>query len=917
MASWVVILASLAYLSLLFAIAYYGDRRADQGRSLIKNPAFYALSIAVYCTSWTFYGSVGRAAESGAEFLPIYLGPTLVFLLGWYVLRKMLRISKVNRITSIADFVAARYGKSQMLAGLVTVIAVVGILPYISLQLKAVSQSFSVLLAYPAVTQPNPDGGAALLLDEALWVALLMGMFSILFGTRHIDAAEHHQGMVAAIAFESIVKLIAFVAVGLFVTFGVFGGFADMFAKAAANPEIAKLFTISGSGGVSSWVMLTFLAMAAIVCVPRQFQVTVVENLNERDLKRAIWLFPAYLIAINLFVLPIAVAGLVQFDKSAVAPDTFVLSLPIAERQPWLALLVFLGGLSAATGMVIVETIALSTMVCNDLVMPVLLRSRWFGLSQRADLTKTLLGIRRGTIIVIVLLGYIYYRLIGETYALVTIGLVSFVAAAQFAPAMIAGMFWKGGTRAGAFAGLLTGFAIWLYTLLLPSFARSGWLPLDFVEHGLFGVALLKPYALFGLEEFDTIGHATFWSLITNAGVYVAVSLLTRQDAIERIQAAQFVDVFRTGAAHETVFWRGTATLTELRDLVARFVGQERAEQAFRDYARARSINLEKAREADADLISFAERVLAGAIGAASARVMVGSVAKGEMVGIEEVMRILDEASQILQYSRQLELKSQQLEAATRELREANLRLQELDRLKDDFLSTVSHELRTPLTSIRSFSEILLDNPALDSAQRGNFIGIIAREAERLTRLINQLLDLAKLEAGRLEWQMSDFDPGPVVEEAVAAVQSLIVERGIALDSDVPPGLPFVRADKDRLTQVVINLLSNAVKFSAPGGGHIWVRAHASGNYLEVSVRDNGPGIPHDWQDRIFERFVQVKNREDPKPQGTGLGLPICKQIIEFFGGRIWVVSRPGHGATFTFTVPLSRAVTRKLVAAA
>jgi signal transduction histidine kinase len=365
------------------------------------------------------------------------------------------------------------------------------------------------------------------------------------------------------------------------------------------------------------------------------------------------------------------------------------------------------------------------------------------------------------------------------------------------------------------------------------------------------------------------------------------------------------------------VFWRGTATLTELRDLVARFVGHERAEQAFRDYARARGINLEKAREADADLISFAERVLAGAIGAASARVMVGSVAKGEMVGIEEVMRILDEASQILQYSRQLEMKSQQLEAATRDLREANLRLQELDRLKDDFLSTVSHELRTPLTSIRSFSEILLDNPALDPGQRGSFIGIIAREAERLTRLINQLLDLAKLEAGRLEWQMSDFDPGPVVQDALAAVHGLIVEKNIKLDSDVPDDLPFVRADKDRLTQVVINLLSNAVKFTDSGQGHIWVRARASGDYLEVAVRDNGPGIPTEWQDRIFERFIQFRNREEPKPQGTGLGLPICKQIIEFFGGRIWVVSRPGQGATFSFTVPLSRAITRKLVAAA
>ncbi|MCW5772826.1 MAG: histidine kinase [Rhodospirillaceae bacterium] len=916
MAGWVVVLASLAYLSLLFAIAYYGDRRADQGRSLIRHPAFYALSIAVYCTSWTFYGSVGRAAENGPDFLPIYLGPTLVFLLGWVVLRKMIRISKANRITTIADFIAARYGKSQLLAGLVTIIAVVGILPYISLQLKAVSQSFSVLIAYPEIVRPSLAGDTFLLLDEALWVAILMATFAILFGTRHIDAAEHHQGMVAAIAFESIVKLVAFLAVGAFVTFGIYNGFGDIFDRIADDPAFAKSFTFAGAEGISSWLMIGFLAMGVVICLPRQFQVIVVENLNERDVKTAIWLFPAYLIAINIFVLPIAMAGLLHFGHGTVAPDTFVLALPMAEKQPWLALLVFLGGLSAATGMVIVETIALSTMVCNDLVMPVLLRTRWYKRDRRRDLTRALLGIRRGAIILILVLGYFYFRFIGESYALVTIGLVSFVAAAQFAPVLVGGMVWKGGTRAGAFAGLLSGFAVWTYTLLLPSLARSGWMPLDFVEHGPFGIALLKPYGLFGLTGFDSIGHATFWSLLVNVGVYVTVSLSTRQDAIERIQAAQFVDVFRQGGAHETVFWRGTATLSELRDLVARFVGQERADQAFRDYARARGIDLAGAREADADLISFAERVLAGAIGAASARVMVGSVAKGEMVGIEEVMRILDEASQILQYSRQLELKSQQLEAATRELREANLRLQELDRLKDDFLSTVSHELRTPLTSIRSFSEILLDNPGLDPAERGKFIAIIAREAERLTRLINQLLDLAKLEAGRLEWQMSDFDPGPVVQEAVASVQGLVVENGIKLETELPESLPFVRADKDRLTQVVINLLSNAVKFADPKAGHIWVSARAGSDFLEVSVRDNGQGVPPEWQERIFERFTQLRKRDDPKPQGTGLGLPICRQIIEFFGGRIWVASRAGHGATFTFTVPLSRAVTRKLVAA-
>ena len=359
----VIITVSLLYLCLLFAIAYYGDKRADQGRSLIANPTIYALSIAVYCTSWTFYGSVGRAASSGADFLPIYLGPTLTFILAWFVIRKIIRISKVNRTTSIADFIASRYGKSFQLGALVTIIAVVGILPYISLQLKAISTSFSVLLQYPEIVMPSASTSTPVLQDTGLYVALIMALFAILFGTRHIDASEQHEGMVAAIAFESVVKLVAFVAVGLFVTFGLYGGFGDIFAQAEGSGALRRLFTIDGVGSHTSWIMLTVLAMGAIVVLPRQFQVLVVENVDERHLRKAMWLFPLYLLLINIFVLPIAFAGLLLFPGGGVDADTFVLTVPMQEQQPMLALIVFIGGLSAATGMIIVETVALATMV--------------------------------------------------------------------------------------------------------------------------------------------------------------------------------------------------------------------------------------------------------------------------------------------------------------------------------------------------------------------------------------------------------------------------------------------------------------------------------------------------------------------------------------------------------------------------
>ena len=902
---WFILLVAFAYLCLLFAIAYYGDKRADEGRSLIGNPYIYALSIAVYCTSWTFYGSVGRAATGGISFLPIYLGPTLTFVLWWFVLRKMIRISKTNRITSIADFISSRYGKSTMLSGLVTVIAVVGIMPYISLQLKAVATSFTVLLQYQDIVVSREVATLSPRSDTAFWITLTLAAFAILFGTRHIDASERHEGMVAAIAFESIVKLLAFLAVGIFVTFGLYNGFGDLFARAAADPDIRPIFTMEAFGGYGQWMTLIVLSMAAIVCLPRQFQLSVIENVDEAHLNKAVWLFPLYLLLINIFVLPIAVSGLLQFPSGLVDADTFVLTLPMVERQEGLALFAFIGGLSAATGMVIVATVALSTMVCNDLVMPVLLRLSQLRLAERGDLSGLLLAIRRGSIILILLLGYVYFRFIGGSYALVTIGLVSFAAAAQFAPAMIGGMFWKGATHAGALTGLSLGFLAWAYTLLLPALALSGWLPVEFVNQGPFGIELLKPYQLFGLTQLDQITHAMFWSMLLNIGGYLGVSLVSRQAPSERIQAALFVDVFHHAEEQQRPgFWHGTASFSDLYELVVRFVGRQRADRDFSRYARSRGLNLSKLIEADAGLVNFSERLLAGAIGAASARVMVASVVKGEMVGIDEVMKILDETSQVIEYSHQLEQKSRELEAATTELRAANERLKELDRLKDDFLSTVSHELRTPLTSIRSFSEILSDNPDLEVAQRNEFLGIIIKESERLTRLINQVLDLAKMEAGRMDWEMDDIDPKEVIEESLAATTALFREDAVDLEVHLPDQLPHVHADRDRLIQVIVNLLSNAVKFCARPEGRVTVEARPTDAVLRVSVADNGRGLRAQDQARIFEKFQQAGETGTNKPAGTGLGLPICRQIVDYFGGRIWVESTPGQGSTFHFTVP-------------
>ncbi|MCE1240667.1 MAG: sensor histidine kinase [Azonexaceae bacterium] len=897
LSGFVVALVTMAYFGLLFAVARWGDARADAGRSIITANV-YSLSLAVYCTSWTFFGSVGRATSGGLSFLTIYLGPTLMLMCVGVVI-KMIRIAKAQRITSIADFIAARYGKSQQLAGLVTVIAVIGIVPYIALQLKAVAAGLDM------VFRQSEHSVRLLGMDSTLLVAGVLALFTILFGTRHLDATERHEGMVAAIAVESVVKLLAFLAVGVFVTYGIYDGFGDLFSRVAGHPEFARLLD-PDSARSGNWMALLVLSGFAILFLPRQFQIIVVENVDESHLKRAVWLFPLYLLLINLFVLPLALAGLIHFPAGTTDPDSFVLSLPLAHGADALVLFAFIGGLSAATGMVIVETIALSTMICNDLAMPLLLRSTWLKRRKAADLSGVLIAIRRTAIVGILLLGYVYFRAAGEAYALVGIGLISFAAVAQFAPAMFGGMYWKQGTRAGALAGLLAGFSVWAYTLLLPSFARSGWMDGSFVEVGLFGIGWLKAQALFGLAGLDEISHCLWWSLLANLGAYVAVSLATTPDAVELAQAERFVDVFRqTERLPGAHLWRGKASLDEVVELLKRFLGPARAQQQLIHYARLRGLDDWRRLPPDAAFVHFAESELAAAIGSASARLIVANATREEDLGLDEVLDILDEASQVRAYSRELETKQRALEAATGELRAANERLRELDRMKDDFISTVTHELRTPLTSIRAFSELLYDDPRLALAERQRFLGIIVGETERLTRLINQILDLAKMESGRAEWTTSEVDVGAVVRDAMETLGQLFRDKGVRLDAEIAESLPPVQADRDRLMQVVVNLLSNAVKFVAADSGVVRVAVGEADGALRVTVADNGPGLTPAECSQVFEKFRQGGNTMTDKPQGTGLGLPISRQIVEYFGGKLWVESAPTAGATFIFTVPL------------
>jgi Na+/proline symporter/nitrogen-specific signal transduction histidine kinase len=887
MSQGVISAIAVGYLLMLFAIAYAVEHGSGRLKGLTGSSLIYTLSLAVYCSSWTFNGGVGRAAQSGLDFLPIYLGPTLAFCLGPIVIRRILRVSKSNNITSIADLIGARFGRSGGLAALVTVIAVIGLVPYIALQLKSISNGFEAM--------SEARSGSVGTLDAAFWAAIILTIFAMLFGSRSIHPGEHHPGMVVAIAVESVLKLISLTIIGVFVGYGLFNGFGDLFEKAARSADIEAIFSPAAEPYGYNWIAMTLLAGLAAICLPRQFQVMVVENVDERHLDKAIWQFPLYLLAINIFVLPIALAGRMLLPEST-DPDNLVLSLPLLGGQPLLGLIAFLGGVSAAASMVVVETTALSIMVCNDVVMPALLRFKVFGLTQRQDLTQLLLWVRRLSMIGVMTLGYLYMRHESAQSGLVSLGLLSFVAVAQFAPALIGGLFWRGASKSGAVAAISIGFAVWCYTLLLPTFARSGVMASDYITAGPWGLTLLRPYELFGLKGLDPVTHATFWSLLLNVATLVGVSLLRRQVPVERVHAALFVDVDNPQAAQ---VWRRTALIPDLDALASRFVGRERTQAAFASWARERGLDPTTAVTADAETVLFYERLLASVVGAASARVLVGAIVEEEQLGLDEVMHILDETSRVLEANRRLEEKSFALEKATSDLTAANERLQEVDRLKDDFIATVNHELRTPLASIRAFSEILREDMGIGDDERREFLRIVVAESERLTRLISQLLDLSKINETGLPATLGTVDLARVARDSASAMQQVFAGRNVAFATSIEVETAPVLGDHDRLVQVLINLLANAAKFAPESRGRAELTLRQVGDSFELAVEDNGPGIPVGDREVVFERFRQLGDTMTGKPEGAGLGLAISQRIVAQHGGRIWVDESVAGGATF------------------
>ena len=632
-AGWLLLLVALLYVGLLYGVAWVGDRRPLYPRQPRLRPIVYSLALAVYCSSWTFYGAVGTAAREGQGYLPIYLGPVLLFVFGFGLLRRLVEVAQQRNITSIADFIGARFGKSHGLAALVAAIAVVAVLPYIALQLKAVAMSFAVL----GGSTPGLRGAVAA--DPALWCAVLLAAFAILFGTRSIDASEHHHGLMLAVALESLIKLIAFVALAVFAV--------------RQGPELqlaARLPLMHpGHGVTAGFFAQTLLAFLAMFCLPRQFQVGVVECEEPRDLHRARWLFPLYMLAISLAVLPIVAVGMHLPSVRDGLPDAWVLNLPLALGNRGMAMLAFVGGFSAATGMVIVAAVALSTMISNDLVMPALLRVRRLRLEHRSDLSRLVLRVRRVAIVALVALAYGYYRVAADTENLAATGLLAFAAVAQLAPAIVVALYWRGASRKGVALGLLAGMAVWAYTLLLPAMLHIG----SWQQDGPLGLAWLRPQSLFQLGGGDPLLHGTLWSLLVNVGCVVFVSLRWRPSLEERLHAALFVDPYaarRDGAGD----WRGRVAVADLRTIATRIVGRRGSERAFADYERQRGRPLQAGESADRALIQYTERLLAGAVGTASARRILMGALSGSGLDIAEAMALMDEASQELRFNREL-----------------------------------------------------------------------------------------------------------------------------------------------------------------------------------------------------------------------------------------------------------------------
>lgn len=887
------LLIVLVYLGLLFLIAQWAER--NRNSKWTNNPYVYSLSLAVYCTAWTYYGSIGVAADSGLNYLPIYIGPVIAFPLWIVILKKIIRISRVNKISSIADFISLRYGNSRFLGALVTVIALLAIIPYIGLQLKAISETFHI------VTQSSETTN--IFFDTSTYVAFILALFASYYGTRYVDASEKRIGMVTAVAFESVLKLFFFLILGLYVTFYVFDGFADIYSQASVLEHFEERNTIGGLEGAVNWMMLIVLSFFAIFLLPRQFHMSIVENNRERHVRTAIWLFPLYLLLFNFFVYPIAWGGNILFDGQGMNSDMFSLLIPQSRGNEFMTVLVFLGGFSAAISMIVVSSISLSTMLSNNLLIPYGFLGSLQKDTQERN-TSRIVRIRRIGIFSLIILSFLYYRFFIMDYSLVSVGLISFVIVAQLAPAFFGALFWKRGSLIGAIGGIFVGFCICFYTLLLPFFLSSLNPDSLFFKAGFWGFELLQPFQLFGLDYLDPVPHALFWSLFFNLMVYLAFSVSFKGNYRERNYAEMYVDIDKYITNHENAFvWKGTAYVSDIEKVLKRFLGEDRTKRALSLFKMKYNIAPDNLM-ADARLIKFSENLLTGHIGTASAKILIAGVTKEDKISLTEVLKILEESKETITINKKLTETSNELKQLSGQLRLANEALLVKDQQKDEFLDTVTHELRTPITAIRAASEILHDDDEIPEDLKKQFLQNIISESDRLNRLIDKILDLEKFETGKQTIHLSEQNIIQTIANSIKPLQQLIVNKGIHLEFNENQKPILIAYDEERIIQVMTNLLSNAIKFCEDKEGIIVIQSKKEKEEeVVVSLFNNGKGVNPDDVTSIFDKFYQSNNQNIKKPIGSGLGLAISKQIIEAHKGKIWAENQE-NGVTFSFIIP-------------
>ena len=887
------LLILVLYLSILFYIAYWSEKRSHS--KWTNNPYIYSFSLAVYCTAWTYYGSIGVAAESGLSYLPIYLGPILIIPTWMIILKKIIRISRVNKISSIADFISLRYGNSRFLGALVTIVCISGILPYISLQLKSISDTFHIVTK----TQASSN----IFTDTTTYVCLALALFASYYGTKYVDASEKRRGIVTAVAMESILKLVFFLIVGIYVTYFVFDGFDDIYQKAAVLKDFDKKNTIGGITNGINWFFLCILSMFAIFLLPRQFHTAIVENNKESHIRTAIWLFPLYLLLFNLFVFPIAWGGNILFEGKGHNSDTYSLLIPQFFDNNVLTVMVFLGGFSAAISMIIVSSISLATMLSNNFLIPYGFIGSLENSSQEKN-NKRIVNSRKIGIFSLIILAYAIYRLFILDYSLVSIGLVAFVVIAQLGPSFFGAIFWRRGSKNGAITGIILGFAVCFYTLLIPYATGMTNSVSLFVTEGPWGISLLKPFQLFGLDYLEPIPHAVFWSLLINIMSYAAVSVSFKGNYRERNYAEMFVDIDKYITNHENAFvWKGTAYISDIQKVLQRFLGEDRTKRALTIFNLKYNID-KNITTADARFIKFAENLLTGHIGTASAKILISSVVKEDKISLPEVLRILEESKENIIINKKLTDTSNELKKISEQLKNANQELVNKDIQKDEFLDTVTHELRTPITAIRAASEILHDDDDIPEELRKQFLQNIISESDRLNRLIDKILDLEKFETGKQKIYLSKNNITKTIKNTLESLNQLIKNKKISIEFDDSNKVIRAFYDEERIVQVIHNLLSNAIKFCSETNGKIAISILENETNIEVKIHNNGKIIKEEDAEAIFDKFYQSRNQNIKKPVGSGLGLAICKQIIEHHKGSIWSENNVTDGATFIFTLP-------------